>query len=140
MVMSEIMHSYTVCDNCRRCCHTTHAVVVQAPCGWAGGGVISSCVLLAVTFLIIVLASKQLFADFLFTSSFQQAHLLPPVSLQHWFGSLDLFASGQSSLRVNEGRFVFCRTANLALIVCFVSQAESRWIVELLRKNVHSDG
>ena len=79
MVMSEITHGYTVCDNCRRCCHTTHAVVVQAPCGWVGGGVISSCVLLVVTFLIIVLASKQFgFADFRFTGSFQQAHPLSP--------------------------------------------------------------
>ena len=63
---------------------TPHMRLVQAPCGWIGGGVISSCVLLVVTVLIIVLASKQFgFADFRFTGSFQQVHPLPPGSLQH---------------------------------------------------------
>ena len=88
--------------------------------------------LLVVTFLI-VLASKRFgFADFWFTDSFQQAHLLPPGSFQHWVESLDLFAFDQVSLGVNEGRLGFCRAANVALTVFLASRAESRWIVEVL--------
>ena len=79
------------------------------------GGVISSCVLLVVMFLI-VLASKQFgFADFWFTGSFQHAHLLAPGSFQHWVESLDLFAFDQVSLGVNEGRLGFWRAANVEL-------------------------
>ena len=40
---------------------------------------------------------------------------------------MDSFAFDQVSFGVNEGRFGVCRAANLALIVCLVSRAESRW-------------
>ena len=63
------------CDNCRIfCLHHTYG------CS-AGAMRVGRCVLLVVTFLTIVLASKQFgFAYFRFISSFQQAHPLPPVN------------------------------------------------------------
>ena len=85
-----------------------------------------------VTCLAIVLASKQFgFADFRFTGSFQQAHLLSPGSLQHWVGFVDSFALDQVSLGVNEGCLGFCRAAHLALTGFLAFRPESRWIVEL---------